>query len=392
MEFTRDIFFSDKLVENKEAKITYSGKLFKNGSENVTIVFGYGENWDNTQEKQMERTSNGFETSIVMLKNFDTFNFCFRDSNYVWDNNNSFNYISPISIDIEENSNLADTSSNNTQSTEENNDMDLILNILDALLDENLNSHPYESSSAPMVLESNDKQQVLDDILAETLNNTIENESIENVNTDYSVYEIQNFDMDKLVSDILTPVINCSTVAEEESKNIQNITITASSPETEKPKFSIIEVIENEIENPSTEFFVSSQDASTEEENIDNRLSTLAQALPEKNAELINEINNIDLIEEVENQSESNIDEPSLLDIINFIESPEGISENVQNIQKQNAEENNFVHVSDGNYLVSPRQLSKFYLMKKKIKLSFCKLFKAIPRILSNTFEENDNK
>ncbi len=45
MEFTKDIYFNDKLLNGNKAEITYSGTLFKNGANNVNIVYGFGENW-----------------------------------------------------------------------------------------------------------------------------------------------------------------------------------------------------------------------------------------------------------------------------------------------------------------------------------------------------------
>ena len=100
MEFTKDIYFDNGPTAGKESKITYSGSLFQNGSDNVNIVYGYGENWNNTTTKQMEKSDNGF-TASVRMRNFDTFNFCFSDSNNNWDNNNGFNYISPISPEVQ---------------------------------------------------------------------------------------------------------------------------------------------------------------------------------------------------------------------------------------------------------------------------------------------------
>ena len=95
MEFSINIKFNDYLTKNENSTITYSGALFKNGSESVTIVYGFGDNWSNTSEQLMEKTSDGFVAEIKIL-DFEKFNFCFRNSNYEWDNNNNQNYISPI--------------------------------------------------------------------------------------------------------------------------------------------------------------------------------------------------------------------------------------------------------------------------------------------------------
>ena len=57
MEFTNEIYFNDKLVENKTAKINYNGRLVREGSNEITMVYGFGSNWDHTQEKAMTEGS-----------------------------------------------------------------------------------------------------------------------------------------------------------------------------------------------------------------------------------------------------------------------------------------------------------------------------------------------
>lgn len=93
MDFTKDILFDHSPTVNHDLTITYHG--FLNDSENVSIVYGFGENWENTTETNTTKTENGFVAKIKML-DFDTFNFCFKNSNNVWDNNSHCNYISPI--------------------------------------------------------------------------------------------------------------------------------------------------------------------------------------------------------------------------------------------------------------------------------------------------------
>jgi len=98
MELTKNIFFNtDKLVENSNIKISYTGKFFQENSEKVFIHYGFGLNWDNVSEVEMEKTELGFQAEIV-LGDSDSFNFCFNDGNETWDNNNGQNY----SFDIEE--------------------------------------------------------------------------------------------------------------------------------------------------------------------------------------------------------------------------------------------------------------------------------------------------
>lgn len=46
MELVKNIFFNtDKLVENSNVKISYTGDLFQNNSEEVFIHYGFGLNW-----------------------------------------------------------------------------------------------------------------------------------------------------------------------------------------------------------------------------------------------------------------------------------------------------------------------------------------------------------
>lgn len=96
MELVKNIFFNtDKLVENSDIKISYAGKLFQNNSEEVYLHYGFGINWDNLGELKMERTELGFQTTLN-LKEASTLNFCFRNNNNEWDNNEGNNYIFPI--------------------------------------------------------------------------------------------------------------------------------------------------------------------------------------------------------------------------------------------------------------------------------------------------------
>ena len=96
MALVKNIFFNtDKLVENTSVKISYTGKLFQGNSEEVYLHYGFGINWDNLNEVKMVKTELGFQAEIDLISS-DTLNFCFRDGNNVWDNNESQNYIFPI--------------------------------------------------------------------------------------------------------------------------------------------------------------------------------------------------------------------------------------------------------------------------------------------------------
>lgn len=92
MELTKNIFFNtDKLVANTAVKISYTGCLFQGNAKEVSIHYGFGENWDNLNDVKMEKTDLGFQAEIL-LDDSNSFNFCFYDENGNWDNNNSQNY------------------------------------------------------------------------------------------------------------------------------------------------------------------------------------------------------------------------------------------------------------------------------------------------------------
>ena len=60
MEFTNDIFFDKPLVAGNTVILTYFGKLYREHSKDVSIVFGYGDNWEETDNAPMQETENGF--------------------------------------------------------------------------------------------------------------------------------------------------------------------------------------------------------------------------------------------------------------------------------------------------------------------------------------------
>lgn len=93
MEFTKDIEFNHCPTAEQELILTYHGAL-KNSAE-LTIVYGFGDAWQQTTQTPMKKKESGFCVKVPMM-NFDTFNFCFKNSNNEWDNNCNCNYISPI--------------------------------------------------------------------------------------------------------------------------------------------------------------------------------------------------------------------------------------------------------------------------------------------------------
>ena len=96
MELSKNIFFNtDKLIENTTVKISYTGKFFQDGSEDVFLHFGFGINWNNVNEVQMEKTELGFQAEVNLLEG-ESFNLCFKNGNNQWDNNDGQNYSFPM--------------------------------------------------------------------------------------------------------------------------------------------------------------------------------------------------------------------------------------------------------------------------------------------------------
>lgn len=96
MELVKNIFFNtDKLTQNSTVKLSYTGKFFQDNSDEVYIHYGFGLLWENLTEVKMEKTEIGFQAEIDLI-DADSFNFCFKNGNNEWDNNNCENYIFPL--------------------------------------------------------------------------------------------------------------------------------------------------------------------------------------------------------------------------------------------------------------------------------------------------------
>ena len=93
MELVKNIFFNtDKLTANSTVKISYTGKFFQDGSSNVYIKYGFGNEWENLVEAEMTKSELGFQIEVNLI-NKDTFNFCVKNEKDEWDNNNGNNYV-----------------------------------------------------------------------------------------------------------------------------------------------------------------------------------------------------------------------------------------------------------------------------------------------------------
>ena len=88
MNFTNE----NNLIENEECTIFYSGDLYQKKSDRVFIVYGFGNNWEDSVEAEMTKTELGFQIEIDLIDK-GTFNFCIKNEKDEWDNNNGANYV-----------------------------------------------------------------------------------------------------------------------------------------------------------------------------------------------------------------------------------------------------------------------------------------------------------
>ena len=65
MELVKNIFFNtDRLTANSTVKISYTGKFFQDGSKEVSIRYGFGNEWENQTEADMVKTDLGFQIEV----------------------------------------------------------------------------------------------------------------------------------------------------------------------------------------------------------------------------------------------------------------------------------------------------------------------------------------
>jgi hypothetical protein len=96
MELVKNIFFNtDRLTAGNTVKISYTGKFFQDHSKQVFIRYGFGADWENSTDVEMVKTELGFQIEVELLDK-GTFNFCVKNENDEWDNNNEENYIFTI--------------------------------------------------------------------------------------------------------------------------------------------------------------------------------------------------------------------------------------------------------------------------------------------------------
>lgn len=145
MELVKDIYFNtDKLVENTNVKVSYTGKFYQSENEKVFLHYGYGKDWNNVNDIEMKKTDLGYQAELN-LGNCDTLNFCFKNQNNEWDNNFGKNYVFDIErtnapiAESKDNVNVFWGTSINNTPAEEN-----VPNQIDAIFGDNAISYTNE--------------------------------------------------------------------------------------------------------------------------------------------------------------------------------------------------------------------------------------------------------
>ncbi len=398
MDLSTEIKFRNDLIENRTCTITYSGFLFKNHSDAVSIVYGFDDEWKNTTEQEMTKTENGFTTKIKLL-DFTNLNFCFKNSNNEWDNNNNSNYTSPISKILEENfiineenalNNILDdvfkcdlsemkrenfvsntTQENNTEIIEnQENNAEIIENIVPEsipsepvsnITNENISSDTNETSYTETVdenLTNNYNKQVIPE-------NLFDNITDNTVDEDFSINstQVSNFDMNSFVEDVLSPITQASVLYESTLPSEEDVNLETNEHTLEEDK-----KIDNLIDNLINNLYEKATNTDSEINIIDDNTSSIIDT----KTETTTTNNNI-------NENTSTItNETTEKSLFNNV--TDNVTKTVQ------ASETGLVETTD-NFIVSSKSLSKFYIIRKKIKLAFYKIM-SLPKII---FKNNEN-
>ena len=332
MSNTNEVVFNRRfLCKNSEFKVTYTGKLYKNNSDTVFIKYGYGKEWNHMKEQQMLLNSKGFCAKIIPEYEGDL-NFCFRNSNNEYDNNNYQNYTASIGKEV------------NSQAIVD----------IDALIDEilsSVNTTPVEFEVTPSTqdVSSDLKFEVVEastEILPDDLTqisidtasqpDTKSNNSSDIMSNDLSVSDTKSNDL--YVEDVLVPYY----LADNEQ------VATELSDEEQKDFLNTINTI---VKTESNEKFVSesyiSENSKTYENKIEDYNFVTDSFIPDST----------DVLEPIINSSPIKDNNTSLLEY----------------------------------KISSPRKLSKFYFFKKKVRLALYRLLVTIPKLLSGNFGKNSN-
>ncbi len=454
MSLYENIKFSNDLIENEACNITYSGYLFEKNSTCVSIVYGFGPEWKHTTEQKMEKTDEGF-VATVNIREFESFNFCFKNLDNEWDNNYNNNYTSPISRpvineaqEIQESTPEYDFILNNNEIIE-----DIIDNILEIDLSNPIYNEPLhldtefsqiskiEDESFEIEVEINRPVNIEETLVAST-ESEILNQDLENMfNEIYEapVQEIESageFDMDNLIDEILSPIVKSSVFDENVKDSLENYEHSQSTSVNFFDDFEDFEddlSVDNKIDSLIADLFNNTKEArqKAEVENIEIKESVpvndeplfvenIETEAPTLEVEQIQEtvVENIEISKDLEKSIDNRIEEllstgpiteiieetnvenietqesNEVQEVVELFEEAEVEEESlIETInEEQESNELSLMELPDENgFVVSPRALSKFYMFRKKVKLAFTKLFIAIPRYLSRGFDNENN-
>lgn len=408
------IKFGGNLIKNKTCTITYSGTLFQNNSEFVNIVYGFGNEWYHTKEQEMERTEDGFVVEVNML-NFDTFNFCFRNSNYEWDNNNNQNYTSPITEEAQEEINFIINDESVITNIMTNlceidvsqaSDKKVTYQTAETLEDVEVASVAAEGTPFDIEIETNIPVNIEDSLVniteAEGLDRDIENlftDIYQQATTGEPTVNKLDFDMDNLINEILSPVVESALFEEE----------------TETTLFEEVDDLDEDynldskIDDLITDLFNNTRafaaDKKTEQEQnydieidkaIDSRIDEILSETPiikfeETNFEIETQVEPEQEVYQVPEVTKAIIAK-KVPDFTVIDDEEESLIEDVATEQSTTEVGTALIEVdTDNQFVVSPRALRKFYMFKKKVKLAFTKLFVTLPKLLAKGYDSENN-
>ncbi len=444
MDFTNE----NNLIENQECSIFYSGDLYRKNSDRVFIVYGFGNNWDYTTEKEMSKQENGFLAKIRMLQ-YNNIHFCFRNSNYEWDNNNSANYTLPI---LEVDKNISQESITNTSKTEntkhellndileesntkfdymEDFDVDaLIEEILSPLLEERLYS--FEEAET-----TETKNEAITDLLNNELSSdatsSISIVEAEEAETEIPVLnEESEFSMSELIEDLKNEIIETTnsllvSCNEKNNSQKQQFSDSVSLNETDESSDNITNTIQKNHIDDLISTVEENEDSEVSSLIVDELLTDIMQIFDQENSEqndvqtLNTEINGEDNSNTENDDTDKNNNDdnntPSTLNddyydsnIIDDLDIDSEIDNEISQDTDENEESTEENLSSDENFedsvaactaltvrdedkfVICSRKLSKFYMIRKKIKLAIYKLFYAIPRMIKKELNTNNSQ
>lgn len=315
----------------------------------------------------------GFTTQIHIL-NFDKFNFCFRNSNYEWDNNYNQNFICPIEKE-------------ETKIVQENfiiNEENIVADILDNLFENNM------SEIKNTKIEINEEK--INSVEENNINNIKINEA-QNVSTDVDYIESTNtvtdnstnINLENDINNIEINVLENDTIENGLEKDIENI-FSNLYEGTSK----IFETSVNEVETKIEENEENQKDKKFDMDGLINEiLAPIANSSSFENITTSEEVTDNGLIDNILSEATETKINTESNPIINSHITDEAPLVDVPEISSKDT---SLVKVNTiDDYLVSARSLSKFYILKKRIKFALYKLFVAVPKIISHALSEDEN-